>query len=309
MTKTLPFTLALILALAAPAWAHEAEAPTESEAPVQVHALLEADARPDPAPEGLGGLGQADVWLDGRMAGDLAMRVRLDLLGLPGPFAKHPAWLKDAYVKRTWGDLTVQAGQFQVPLVTEGFEPMEAIATIRRAAFNEDRLRFGNVSEPGVLFSERLSDPVTLETGLFAGWEANHPLAEGVVRLAVTPSEHFRLSVSHLEGLAAGPHHRTGVDAQVEAGPATVTAEAILGEDAAGRRLGWLGLVTWHLAPAWDAVAEVASWRPGEEEEREVTLGLNWHPDAHLQFMGNVIHQEHGHVAEDLAIMAWRVTL
>jgi hypothetical protein len=315
MTRTFMVALGLLLATAGPAWASTPEFLTPAgdlEAPYQVHALIGTLAQPATDAEGALSLRHADVWLDSRLFGDSSLRIKLDLLGMPSAFSQDTPWLKDAYVRTSWNGLDIRVGQFKLPLVTHGLEPAATLATIRRPAFNDGGLGFGNDREPGVLVGGHLGEPIQIETGLFAAYEGDHPFGEAIVRLSVAPVEHLKLSVSHLQGVAGvvvGSQQRTGFDAEVEAGPVTLSAEAIMGTDAHGQRAGWLGLAEWHFTPAWEAVAEIASWRPGEEDERELTLGLNWAPGPRLRVMGNFVHESRPQGTEDLALVAWRMML
>lgn len=317
MTRILLAALTMLVAasMGAPAWANDREAPVPASAqasPFQVHALIGTLAQPATRAEGALSLGHADVWLDGLFYGDSSVRIKLDLLGLPSAFSQESPWLKDAYIRTSWSGWDMQVGRFKVPLVTEGLEPAASLATIRRPVFNDASLGFGNVREPGLLISGHLGDPFQVESGLFAAYESDHAVGEAVVRLSMAPMEHLKLSVSHLEGIAGvtfGSRHRTGLDAEVEAGPMTLSAEAIVGADAEGERLGWLGLVEWHITPAWEMVAEVASWHPGTEDERELTLGLNWAPGPRLRLMGNYIHEDSLRATQDLALVAWHMQL
>lgn len=298
---------ALLVGLtAAPAWA------SDGMAPIEAHALLDTMAQPNQTPERALSLRHADVWLDGHPFDSTTVRIRLDLLGMPGGLAMGSSWLKDAYVRTTWNDTSLQVGRFKLPLVLEGLEATESLVTIRRPAFNDERLGFGNVREPGVMLRHRMSDSVTVEAGIFGALDAEQPLAEAVARLALRPADHLTISMSHLEGVAGvtvGSRHRTGLDAELEIGPTMWVAEAIYGQDALGQRFGWLGLAEWHLAPSWDAVAEFASWHPAGDEEQDLTLGVNWSPDDHVRLMANWVHEDHHQFEESLAIIAWRVTL
>ena len=317
MTRILLAALTMLVAasMGAPAWANDREVPVPASAqasPFQVHALIGTLAQPAISAESALSLGHADMWVDGLLYGESSLRIKLDLLGLPSAFSEESHWLKDAYIRTNWSGWDIQVGRFKVPLVTEGLEPAASLATIRRPVFNDASLGFGNFREPGLLFSGHLGDPFLVETGLFANDESDHAVGEAVVRLSIAPMEHLKLSVSHLEGIAGvafGSRQRTGLDVEVEAGPMSLGAEAIMGTDAQGEKFGWLGLAKWDITPAWEIVAEVASWRTGVEDEREFTWGLNWAPGPRLRLMGNYIHEDYPRATQDLALVAWHMLL
>lgn len=305
MARVWPVALAIALA-GAPARASD-------EAPVtDVHAFFSTLAQSSESSEMAIGLRQADLWLDSRLLRNTTVRIKLDLLGMPGGFARSTPWLKDAYVRSSWGDTALQVGRFKVPMVTQGLEPAASLATIRRPTFDEGRSGFGNVREPGVMISRRLGSPLLLEAGLFATFERDHVIGEAVAKLSVTPMEHLRLSMSRLQGVAGvsfGSRHRTGLDAELDIGPTKWSAEAIWGSDAERQRLGWLGLAKWRLSPAWEAVAEFVWWRPNNGIERNTTLGLNWAPRQHVRLLLNGVREEHAGVPEQVVLFSCQVGL
>lgn len=283
-------------------------------------ALIETRLRVAREPAAPPSVSRAQVWLTGPVSGSASWRVTLDALpgsaaggGSAGGQAPVPL-LKDAYVDAPAGPAALRLGYFKLPLAGEAIVPARELHTVRRAAYNQASAAFGLMRAPGVLLSTP-EHGASFAGGVFlrpAGAAAT-PDLDALARVAIHPLAHTTLAFVRL--LGAGNRSRQGVELDLEAERTTLHAEALAGSDGDVQRLGWSTLATWRLAPAWLAVAGLASWDDGHgggeaASEREVTLGLNWHLANHTDLLTNLIHlvePEGG--TDDEVLVLWRLSL
>jgi len=222
--------------------------------------------------------------------------------------------LQDAFVSmEVTKALTIDVGQFKLPLGLEGLGSSAKLVNVERALFGSDRARGGkyaDVRDLGVMARGKAGQ-VEYWVGLFDGLaDAQNSLDPDLDKAA---SARVAWHLPWVEGLQLGTsggvdlapaagvarRFRWGGDAQYTHAGLLLMAEVMWGSDPGVHRLGYYGRAGYMVLPRLQVVAGVDSWDPDVDHETNTTDGLErdytvtatWLFDEHdveLQFTGLV---------------------
>ena len=233
--------------------------------------------------------------------------------------------------------LSLDVGQYKVPLSMEGLRSSAQLYTVERAIFNVLPVREGRVGD--------IRDVgLQLRGSYLLPWwrqEARSEFAVGVFndggpgqnavdtndqkavigRAALFPVNNLRLGVyGGRGGTKAIARDRLGGEFSYRYGRNLLEAEYVTSKDGhpATDSWGWYTLYGFDLTPALQAVARYEQWDPNDrrsqDTEWDLTLGLNWYVQKHnAKVQLNWVHKDIGRCApsflgrsRELVLINWQ---
>jgi len=222
--------------------------------------------------------------------------------------------LQDAFITMNLGPVSIDAGQFKLPLSMEGMGSSAKLVNVERTLFGSDRGRggtYGDVRDLGVMARGKAAGQVEYWAGLFNGLAD----AQGAIDPNLDKAAVARVAwhLPWVEGLqlgssggvdlapAAGATRRFRLGGEVKYTHAglLLVGELMWGSDPGAHRLGAYARVGYMVLPKLQLAAGVDSWDPDVDREtnatdgleRDYTLTATWlflDHDAQLQFTGTV---------------------
>ncbi|MNX84110.1 Phosphate-selective porin O and P [compost metagenome] len=230
--------------------------------------------------------------------------------------------LQDAYIGAKFaGGVTTRFGQFRPPLSAAAMESGYKQPLARRPLFLESN-SFGYYRDVGFQANVPVLPWLSATVGVFNGATTNQPEsneAKDVIgRLEFAPGPQFKTGLSYLRGVrgtALTFAERLGANAEWNAGPMQLRAEALSGTDGATNKLGWYGQGAYYLTPSVRTVLRYEEWDANLSAagaQQNTTLGLNWYFSGFSMAGLNLIHENHtgpGAHTNDTALFIWQLVM
>ena len=229
-----------------------------------------------------------------------------------GTISQSSRMLQDAFITLTFGPVSIDAGQYKLPLGLEGSQSSGRLITVERGLFMTDKTRgagLADVRDLGATVRGQAINGVDYQLGVFnsTGEHQNgtdrNPAKAVVARVQMKPAavSGLQLGASGSWGGATSADNvrrdRLGGDLSFRRGPLTVQSELMLGYDGALRRAGWYGAIAWQ-KHGIEPVLRVDSWDPDRSREdalanvtgRDVIAGLNLYiADQNVKVQANYV--------------------
>lgn len=208
--------------------------------------------------------------------------------------------LQDAFVSLTVSKkVTIDIGQFRVPLSLEGTTSASKLDAIDRALFLTDKARgggYGDVRDIGLMARGQAAKRVDWYAGLFNGVGESQNQTDrnqqkvGIARVVVRPASLKGLQVGASAAYSGAPHadaprrDRAGVEMQLLRGRFLLRSEAMMGVDANTHRAGGYVHAGWKVQPSVEVFGRADVWDPNTAREdalaaslgRDMIAGTNW---------------------------------
>lgn len=223
--------------------------------------------------------------------------------------------LQDAFMTLDVGrGVSVDVGQFKLPLGLEHDHAPSRLLTVERALFLSDRGRggLGVVRDVGASVRGRIASVAEYRVGVHNGLgesanttdaDAGKTLTARAV-LAVPGATGLRIGASGARDVggdtAGAPREWLGADASWTRGPLGLAAETMLGHDAGTPRLGYYLHGDYRIAPALQVVLRYDAWDPDtrrdtaalDARQHDYLVGVNWYLTGnHVKLQGNYVRK------------------
>lgn len=223
---------------------------------------------------------------------------------------------QDAFITLNYlKNVTIDVGQYKIPLSQEGLQSSAALDTVERALFMSDRLRggaFGDIRDFGVQFSGPIGKNFDYRVGIFNGTGENQNILDTnqekalIGRFVVRPPCVKGLSVgvsgawSNYDPITNVRRDRFGGDLVYTNKKVKFKAEVMGGVDGDIHRLGYYAHFGYRITPKIEAIFRVDSFDPNtrlETSSSNVTEldyigGFNWNiTENNFRFQVNYIRR------------------
>jgi phosphate-selective porin len=209
--------------------------------------------------------------------------------------------LQDAYITLSYFKrMSVNVGQFKLPLSMEGMQSSAALDTVERPLFASDRARGGNLADIrdlGIMAYGPLTKQIDYHIGFFNGGGENQNDVDKNDQKAVAGHMIFR--PTSLKGLQIGGsglwgngqradrprRDRLGGEFLFVRHGVTLKSEVMTGKDGDLHRLGYYGHLGYRFRPRVEGIFRFDSWDPDRRREfnaanvteRDFITGLNYY--------------------------------
>jgi phosphate-selective porin/uncharacterized coiled-coil protein SlyX len=207
---------------------------------------------------------------------------------------------QDGYITLNYiKNVSVDIGQFKLPLSFEGVQSATRLETIERAMFLSDRARgggLGDVRDIGVMARGSFKKQLEYQIGMFNGVGESHNDVDKNDQKTVVGR--MVLKPAFVKGLQFGGSgaftgatridrprkERLGAELYYIRGPWTVKSELMTGKDADLHRIGYYGLLAYKINPKVEAVFRYDTFDPDRRREnsfanaieRDYVVGVNY---------------------------------
>ncbi|HEY2974828.1 MAG TPA: porin [Pyrinomonadaceae bacterium] len=227
--------------------------------------------------------------------------------------------LQDAFITLTYfKKMSVNIGQFKVPLSLEGLQSSAGLDTAERALFVSDRARggaFGDIRDIGVMAYGALNKRVDYQIGFFNGSGENQNDVDKndskavAGRLVVRPAFAKGLQIGGSGAWGNGQRNdrprrdRLGGEFLFVRRGLTLKSELMTGVDGDVHRRGYYGHIGYRFRPRLEGVFRVDTWDPDVRQEsnainvreRDYVTGFNYNlKENQVKFVFNYLHKTFG---------------
>ena len=207
--------------------------------------------------------------------------------------------LQDAFITLSYiNNVTVDIGQYKIPLSQEGLQSSAALDTVDRALFMSDRSRgggLGDIRDIGVTFRGGITKNADYQIGFFNGVGENQNDTDRndqkavIGRFVVRPPfiKGLQIGASGAWGNGSGQSRRDrlGGEAVYTRDKFKFKTEVMGGVDGEIHRLGFYQHFGYRFAPKLEGIFRFDSWDPDRRREngsanvteRDYIVGLNYY--------------------------------